>query len=185
MTGLRLCPEWRLTPDSRRQHYKFTSWSHISVSRRTPKALQWLADVTQRLSPASLVMMLTFVEANIETSPPVIEDGRVNHLASLHASALAAVADAQSDVDLYIRAQTLKGPRLRDDCGIAQRLLKEQRAPEALAHLDSIDATVSRDTYLLEDVRIEVMEALGRREAAQALRWSAFERRLSQEHLRG
>lgn len=144
-----------------------------------------VADVTQRLSPASLAMMRTFVEANIEASPPVIEDGRLNHLASLHASALAAVADAQRDVDLYIRAQTLKGPRLRDDCGIAQRLLKEQRAPEALAHLDSIDATVSRDTYLLEDVRIEVMEALGRREATQALRWSAFERRLSQEHLRG
>jgi len=68
-------------------------------------------------------MMLTFVEANIEASPPVIEDGRLNHLASLHASALAAVADAQRDVDLYIRAQTLKGPR-RDDSGIVQRLLK-------------------------------------------------------------
>jgi hypothetical protein len=88
-------------------------------------------------------------------------------------------------VDLYIRAQALKGPRLRDDSGIVQRLLKEQRALEALAHLDSIDAKDSRDTYLLEDVRIEVMEALGRREEAQALRWSAFERRLSQEHLRG
>ena len=88
-------------------------------------------------------------------------------------------------MELYICAQMLKGPRLRDDCGIAQRLLKHQRVPEALAHLDSSDVADRRDTYRLEDVRIEVMEALGRREEAQALRWSAFERRLSQEHLRG
>jgi len=144
-----------------------------------------VADVMQRLPPATLAIMRNFVEARIEASPPVIEGGRLNHLASLHASALAAIADAQGDVELYIRAQMLKGPRLRDDCGIAQRLLKHQRAPEALAYLDSIDVADSRDTYRLEDVRIEVMEALGRREEAQALRWSAFERRLSQEHLRG
>lgn len=141
-------------------------------------------DVTRSLPPAPLVMLRDFVEERIRSSPPVSEAGKFNYRASFHASALAAIADAQGDVDLFIRAQILKGPRLCDDCGIAQRLLKAGRAPEALAHLDSVGPDGQRDAHRLEDVRIEVLEALGQKEEAQSLRWRAFKQRLSIDHLR-
>ena len=143
------------------------------------------ADIAQRLPPASLAMLKGYVEDKIASSPPVIEGGKLNFRSSFHASALAAIADAQDDVNLFIRAETLKGLRLRDDCGIAQRLLKAGRAAEALAHLDTIDAENRRDTFALDDVRIDVLDALGRKDEAQFLRWRAFEQRLSIEHLRG
>ena len=141
-------------------------------------------DVAPRLPPAPLAMLRDFVEDRIRSSPPVSEAGRFNYRASFHASALAAVGDAQDDVDLFIRAQNLKGPRLRDDCGVARRLLKAGRAPEALAHLDLLGPDGQRDAYQLDDVRIEVVEALGEKETAQSLRWRAFEQRLSIDHLR-
>lgn len=141
-------------------------------------------DVTRSLPPPTLAMLRDFVEDRIRSSPPVSEAGKFNYRASFHASALAAVADAQIDVDLFIRAQNLKGPRLCDDYGIARRLLKSGRAPEALAHLDSVGPDGQRDAYQLEDVRIDVVEALGQKEAAQTLRWRAFQHRLSIDHLR-
>lgn len=141
-------------------------------------------DVAPRLPPAPLAMLRDFVEDRIRSSPPVSEAGKFSYQASFHASALAAVADAQGDVDLFIRAQNLKGPRLRDDCSVARRLLKAGRAPEALAHLDSLGPDCQRDACRLADVRIEVVEALGEKETAQSLRWRAFEQRLSIDHLR-
>jgi hypothetical protein len=100
--------------------------------------------------------------------------------------ALMEIADAQGDVDAFIAQydeETRKVPRIVAE--IAQRLLAAGRAEEAL---QTIEAAEHRrggwPDFDLENASIEVLEALGRGDDAQAARWSCFERALSAEHLR-
>ena len=98
------------------------------------------------------------------------------------------VADAQGDVDAYIAQHDPETRKMREfAAGIARRLLKADRAEEALAALDEAvndhrDGT-PRD-FDWEDARIDALEALGRPDEAQRVRWSCFERYLSAPHLR-
>ncbi len=102
--------------------------------------------------------------------------------------ALMKIADAQGDVDAYIAQydeQTRKVPNIATQ--IARRLLATERADEALQTLDT--AEHKRDscpwpTFEWVDARIDVLDALGRGDEAQADRWSFFERSLSIPHLR-
>jgi hypothetical protein len=100
--------------------------------------------------------------------------------------ALREIADAQGDVDAFIDQydeKTRKVPRIAAE--IALRLLTARRAEEALR---TIEAAEHRQNgwpdFDWEDTRIDVLEALGRGDEAQAARWSCFERALSAEHLR-
>lgn len=102
--------------------------------------------------------------------------------------ALMEIADALGDVDSFIgqyNEQTKKVPKIAAQ--IAQRLLAAGRAQEAW---QTIEATEHRrgggdwPDFESEDVRIDVLEALGRSDEAQAARWSCFERSLSASHLR-
>jgi hypothetical protein len=104
--------------------------------------------------------------------------------------ALAAIADALGDVDAFIEQyeeETRKVPKIAAE--IAKRLLAAGRADEAW---QTIDATVHRrcssswdwPDFEWEDARIDVLEALGRADDAQAARWGCFERSLSSAHLR-
>jgi hypothetical protein len=100
--------------------------------------------------------------------------------------ALMEIADAQGDVDAFIAQydeETGKVPRIAAE--IAQRLLAAGRAEEAL---QTIEAAGHRrggwPDFDWENASIEVLEALGRGDDAQAARWSCFERALSAEHLR-
>lgn len=100
--------------------------------------------------------------------------------------ALREIADAQGDVDAFIDQydeKTKKAPRIAAE--IARRLLAANRAEEALR---TIEAAEQRESgwpdFHWEDARIDVFEALGRGDEAQAARWSCFERALSAEHLR-
>jgi hypothetical protein len=100
--------------------------------------------------------------------------------------ALREIADAQGDVDAFIvqyDEKTRKVPSIAAE--IALRLLAASRAEEALR---TIEAAEHRQSGWLdfdwEDARIDVLEALGRGDEAQAARWSCFERALSAEHLR-
>lgn len=100
--------------------------------------------------------------------------------------ALREIADAQGDVDSFITQYdppATKVPKIAAE--IAKRLLKVNRADEAWR---TIEAAEHRDTRWLdfdwEDARIDVLEALGRKDDAQAARWSCFERALSARHLR-
>lgn len=102
--------------------------------------------------------------------------------------ALMQIADAQGDVDAFIGQyddETQKVPGIAAE--IAQRLLASGRAQEALR---TIEATVHRPggwdwpDFEWEDARIAVLEALDRKDDAQAARWSCFERSLSASHLR-
>jgi hypothetical protein len=100
--------------------------------------------------------------------------------------ALREIADAQGDVDAFIdqyEEKTRTVPRIAAE--IARRLLAANRAEEALRTLEAAEHRRSGwPEFDWEDARIEVLDALGRGEQAQAVRWSCFERALSAKHLR-
>ena len=100
--------------------------------------------------------------------------------------ALQEIADAQGDVDAFIDQydeKTRKVPRIAAE--IARRLLAAGRAEEALRTIEAAEHRRGGwPDFDWEDARIEVLDALGRGDEAQAARWSCFERALSAEHLR-
>jgi hypothetical protein len=106
--------------------------------------------------------------------------------------ALQDIADAQGDVDAYIaqyEERARKVPKIAAE--IARRLLAAGRTDEAW---QTIEATEHRHRdwsdlewepdFEWDDVRIDVLDALGHNDEAQAARWSCFERSLSARHLR-
>ena len=102
--------------------------------------------------------------------------------------ALRDIADAQGDVGGFIAQydeETRKLPRIA--AGIAQRLLAAGCAQEALQTLDASSrgdaADRRRSDCEWEDARIDVLDALGRADEAQQVRWACFERSLSTPHL--
>lgn len=99
---------------------------------------------------------------------------------------LALLADLENDIDGHIaaiRAGGLEGSHALD---IADRLIGANRPAEALTWLDAPRRRFEDedDTGIGVDLRIAALEALGRKEDAQAVRWRHFERALSAEHLR-
>ncbi len=100
--------------------------------------------------------------------------------------ALQAIADARGDVEAYLAAfdaHARQRPAIAAE--IAQRLLAAGQPERALALLDGADSAGRRWVdEAWEQARIEVLEALGRTEEAQASRWSHFKRSLSVQHLR-
>src|SRR5215472_6108241 len=104
--------------------------------------------------------------------------------------ALTEIADALGDVDAFIEQyeeETRRVPKIAGE--IARRLLSAGRAREAW---QTIETTKQRrgngswdwPDFEWEDARIDVLEALGRADDAQAARWGCFERSLSSTHLR-
>jgi hypothetical protein len=100
--------------------------------------------------------------------------------------ALQEIADAQGDVDAFVAQydeQTRKVPKIA--ARIAQRLLAAGRGDEAWWTIEAVGQRQSGwPDFDYEDARIDVLEALGRGDEAQAARWSCFERSLSARHLR-
>ena len=100
--------------------------------------------------------------------------------------ALQDIADLQDDVDGFIaqyEEETRKVPRIAAE--IAKRLLAAGRAEDAWAAINAVDET--RRGWIppeWEEARLEIMEALGRQDEAQAFRWACFQRRLAASHLR-
>lgn len=100
--------------------------------------------------------------------------------------ALQEIADAQGDVDGFIAQQsdeTRTVPRVAAE--IARRLLDAGRAQEAW---DAVNAAATNRPgwipFEWEEMRLSVMEALGRTAEAQEFRWACFERSLDEAHLR-
>ena len=103
--------------------------------------------------------------------------------------ALQEIADAQGDVDAFIGQygeDTRKVPKIAAE--IALRLLEAGRAEEALQTIDAAERRKPSGwdwpDFDWEDARIDVLEALGRTDDAQQVRWDCFERSLSSTHLR-
>jgi len=99
--------------------------------------------------------------------------------------ALQEIADVQGDVDGYIGQydeQTRKVPRIAAE--IAQRLLAHGRTDEAWRAINAAEPRREGwPEFEWEDVRIGVLDALGRTDEAQSARLSCFERFLSAPHL--
>ncbi len=93
---------------------------------------------------------------------------------------------AQGDVDSFTAqydSQTRKVPRIAAQ--IARRLLAAGRTEGALQTIEAAEhARSGWFDFEWEDARIDVLDALGRSDDAQAVRWSCFERSLSLTHLR-
>ena len=120
-------------------------------------------------------------------SGPVYEDEiHRRHRDTSVSVALKQIADAEGDVDAYIRQQSKAAQTMTTVAAeIAKRLLAAGRAEEALAALDKAQATERPVLdYPWQQARVEALEALGRHEEAQAYRWQCFERDLSTEHLK-
>ena len=96
--------------------------------------------------------------------------------------ALQQIADAQGDVDAYIAQQSAKTVPMVA-AGIAARLLAARRLHEAWDAINAVEQD-RRVPFEWEQIRIEVLEALGRKEEAQTFRWACFERSLTAPHLR-
>jgi hypothetical protein len=117
-----------------------------------------------------------------------VRPGHFDHTLSGLLLALRDIADRENDVDAFI--DTYEGFDLTNPAyatEIARRLLRAGRAEEALLYLDQgVPTDRNRHFKALEwtDVRIGVLHALGRKDDAQALRFSLFERHLSTAHLK-
>jgi len=109
--------------------------------------------------------------------------------------ALQQIADHEGDADGWIAAVPAR-ERTRPGVGaaIARRLLAGSRVDEALAALEAAAPTgglrgafagpTADELHDWEGARIDALDAAGRPEEAQALRWRAFERDLSAPRLR-
>ncbi|GJE25391.1 DUF6880 family protein [Methylobacterium organophilum] len=111
-----------------------------------------------------------------------------------------AVADARGDVEAFIALETERSPERPNGAAIAERLIAAGRPQEALDWLrrpsrpglvvltraDMIAGTAGPrpDDRHSRIVEIAALEALGRPEEAQALRWGQFERGLDPQALR-
>jgi thioesterase domain-containing protein len=94
------------------------------------------------------------------------------------------LADLEGDVDAYIAATEAGGLAENFAGDVAERLIAHGRPGEALAWLDRAPGQHESEEVRHADLRIAALDALGRREEAQALRWEAFCRWLTPQHLR-
>ncbi|MCJ2058442.1 hypothetical protein MKL09_18035 [Methylobacterium sp. J-048] len=109
------------------------------------------------------------------------------------------IADTRNDADAYIALENAIAPGREDRLSVAQRLLAADRAGEALdwirrAQEPGLRIVTRADLIAGFDPRgpererqaleIEILDALGRGDAAQALRWTLFERDLDAPMLR-
>lgn len=107
--------------------------------------------------------------------------------AHLVQSALTEIADALGDVDGYVSRfskEEQANPAIA--ARIAERFLAQKRADDAMSALTKAEAQRKRSGYWpdWDRVRIDVLEALGRPEEAQAMRWTLFETLLDAGFLR-
>ncbi len=99
---------------------------------------------------------------------------------------LALLADLENDADAFIAAICAGKMESTHALDVAERLVAANRPAEALDWLDKPRrrAEDEGDDGTDTDLRIAALDALGRKDEAQAVRWRHFERLLSAEHLR-
>jgi hypothetical protein len=100
--------------------------------------------------------------------------------------ALQEIADAQGDVDAFIAQQSETARSVPPVATkIARRLLAAGRVEEAWSAINAIDD--NRPDWIpieWEQMRIDILDALGRGEDAKQFQWRCFERSLNAVHLR-
>ena len=120
-------------------------------------------------------------------SGPTQADAReCHHRQRTTTRVLQQIADSLGDVDGYIAQIDHRARQMPDvAAGIARRLLDAGRPQAAWAALDAV-AVAPREQAApgWEEVRVDVLEALGRGDAAQEFRWQLFCARLDVMQLR-
>jgi hypothetical protein len=97
---------------------------------------------------------------------------------------LAMLADSECDVDAYIDAAQRGGVAMVQATDIALRLIEAGRPEEALGWLDQAQGSRAADEDTVVDLRLAGLQELGRKDEAQAQRWSSFTRSLRVDLLR-
>jgi Family of unknown function (DUF6880) len=140
-----------------------------------------VAEFAQALDAAALAALREWIEGDLTRLSP--RRSRLGNRAArrMKADLCAQIADAEGDVDAYCAAQQRLGPRVRDDAGMAQRLLDTRRAAEALAVIDAAEPNPAKNAIALADLQIAAPTALDRHDEAQTLRWAEFTRGLREE----
>jgi hypothetical protein len=95
---------------------------------------------------------------------------------------LGEIADMLGDVDGYVALETAQPRPQVNVRAIVERLLKAGRGEEALAWLD--DGRYQNRQIPTLDLRLAALDAIGRGDEAQALRWRRFERHLDRAMLK-
>ena len=119
--------------------------------------------------------------------PSHADDRERSHQERQVRSALIEIADALGDVDGFVRRHSEEertNPMIA--AAIAERMLAAGRLDEALAALKQAEGTYRHGGYWpgWQRAYINVFDALGRSDDAQAERWQAFERGLDADYLR-
>ena len=120
------------------------------------------------------------------SGPIHADEVQARHRGRVATIILQQVADALGDVDGFIeqfdgRARGMPAVA----AGIARRLLDAGRPQEAWAALEAVDAGRHDQAPMeWEEARVDVLEALGRPDEAQAFRWQRFLATLNATHLR-
>jgi Family of unknown function (DUF6880) len=145
-----------------------------------------IAEFAQALDATARAALREWIEGDLARLPPPGEPGSTSAPRGVWKLifALAQIADAEGDVDAYCAAQQRLGPRVRDDAGMAKRLLDAGRAAEALAVIDAAEPNPAKNAIALADLQIAALTALDRHDEAQTLRWTEFTRGLREEPLR-
>ena len=127
-------------------------------------------------------------EAALKTAPRSSgpQDWRADAQRRHLAFRLALLADLDKDADAFIAAIRAGAMESTHALEVAERLIAANRPAEALDWLDKPRRRVEdeADDGTDTDLRIAALEALGRKDEAQAVRWRHFKRFLSVEHLR-
>ena len=97
---------------------------------------------------------------------------------------LCELADLDEDVDAFVAAAEAGGRVEAFAADIVERLLAHSRPQEALDWLARAPVRHASEEARHVDLRIAALNAFGHRQEAQALRWEAFGRWLSPDHLR-
>jgi hypothetical protein len=145
-----------------------------------------LAAANPALGPEGRAELRRLLQARLAEQPPSrgqddYASWRGRGLVSLR---LRELADLESDVDAFIAAAEAGGRVETLAADIAERLIAGGRPAEALSWLDRAPGRHEGEEVRHTDLRVAALEALGRRDEAQMLRWEAFSRWLSAAHLR-
>jgi hypothetical protein len=89
-------------------------------------------------------------------------------------NSLANVADALGAVDAYCAAQQDPGSHVRDEAGMARRLIDAGHFANALSALGAALPNPAKSTFALADLRTVALDEMARREEAQVVHWSEF-----------
>ncbi|WP_417247249.1 DUF6880 family protein [Celeribacter sp.] len=155
----------------------------------------YLADLTKAIAPHLPQSTLARWDAELDAAfaQRKLEEAKLStdrwhySMTSQWSKMRQTIAEACGDIDLMITLESGKKPHMQDVQGMAGRLLAAGRADEALEWVRKPGSRVKGQDDALSPNRVQIeasiLEALGDKSAAQALRWQCFESRLSADIL--